>query len=229
MFFLIDHNKKIIFGWSAKCGCTHIKIIFKYLTENIIQYNQIKIHNGTYNKLPSNHKDYKIILIIRNPFERIISGYNDKYGLSGECLYKWKENIDGKLTFNNFTKTLIQKELSTSIDKHHFTKQLSEAWKDDIKPHKIYDIKNIDYKYIEKIYNKKIPDELKFFRGNHSNVNTKPCNYKKVFDLQHKDYEGTKPTIDKYYNKVIYNRIKLFYAKDLEYFKKYGFNYDIEF
>ena len=37
MFFLVDTNKKIIFGWSAKCGCSHIKTIFWFLqSDNFI-------------------------------------------------------------------------------------------------------------------------------------------------------------------------------------------------
>ena len=28
MLFLIDEDQKIIFGWSAKCGGTHVKYIY---------------------------------------------------------------------------------------------------------------------------------------------------------------------------------------------------------
>jgi len=31
MYFLVDNDKQIIFGWSAKCGCSHIKNIFWFL------------------------------------------------------------------------------------------------------------------------------------------------------------------------------------------------------
>ena len=31
MFFLVDNNRKVIFGWSAKCGCSHVKIIYWFL------------------------------------------------------------------------------------------------------------------------------------------------------------------------------------------------------
>jgi len=28
MYFIINNDKKIIFGWSAKCACSHIKRIY---------------------------------------------------------------------------------------------------------------------------------------------------------------------------------------------------------
>ena len=33
MYFIRDEIKKVVFGWSAKCGCSHIKMIYKYLTK----------------------------------------------------------------------------------------------------------------------------------------------------------------------------------------------------
>ena len=31
MHFVVDHDNKIIFGWSAKCGCSHVKYIYWFL------------------------------------------------------------------------------------------------------------------------------------------------------------------------------------------------------
>jgi hypothetical protein len=48
-----------------------------------------------------------------------------------------------------------------TIDRHHFTPQLSEHFDKKIllsKIIKFYDIANIDYEYIEQLYNKKIPE-----------------------------------------------------------------------
>lgn len=28
MYFLVNHKKKVIFGWSAKCGCSYLKHYF---------------------------------------------------------------------------------------------------------------------------------------------------------------------------------------------------------
>lgn len=38
MYFLLDFQRNIIFGWSAKCGCSHVKNLFHFLQNN-------RIHN----------------------------------------------------------------------------------------------------------------------------------------------------------------------------------------
>ena len=52
MRFLVDNIRKIIFGWSAKCGCSHIKYIFWFLQNNNIDNrnekdNKIQTEKGT--------------------------------------------------------------------------------------------------------------------------------------------------------------------------------------
>ena len=55
MHFLVDTNKQIIFGWSAKCGCSHIKEIYWFLQtdnlNNLIPACDVAI--GYYIQLPS--------------------------------------------------------------------------------------------------------------------------------------------------------------------------------
>lgn len=235
MHFLTDNNKKIIFGWSAKCGCTHVKYLFRYLTNG--STNEHWVHTeDTYGKLPDNHNEYKIILVIRNPFERIVSGYNNKYSENGQFYKRWNSDANGQLTFNNFTKVIAEKGTSGNIEHHHFTPQLSEKWNNAIKPYKVYDLKDIDYQCIEELYDKKIPDIVKGRRIDNINgninkcsYNNKPCPLDKVHDHVYQVYAGTNPSIDKFYNKDIYERVKTFYAKDLDYFAAHGFHYDINF
>ena len=97
MLFLIDDNRKIIIGWSAKCGCSHIKKIFHYIQTNKLNN---KIHQSEdYNSLPTNIEEYDLIIISRNPFKRIVSGFLDKYQINGQFRYKWKND---NITFNDF-------------------------------------------------------------------------------------------------------------------------------
>ena len=42
MYFLVDNKKKIIFGWSAKCGCSHIKYIYYFLQNDNIETPRYK-------------------------------------------------------------------------------------------------------------------------------------------------------------------------------------------
>ena len=60
MYFLVDNENKIIFGWSAKCGCSHIKKLFHFLKNT----PSIGLHDrSTYRRLPIKHSEFKIILI----------------------------------------------------------------------------------------------------------------------------------------------------------------------
>ena len=145
MFFLIDYNLKIVFGWSAKCGCSHIKKIFKYLLTDDMN---VQIHTSNeYNNLPLKMENYITIIFSRNPYKRIMSGFLDKYKTTGTLRHLWKSD---KLTFSDFVDELL-KNTWVKIDKHHFTPQTSEAFDKKIMLSKIvkfYDIENIDYEYI---------------------------------------------------------------------------------
>jgi hypothetical protein len=154
MFFLVDTNKKIIFGWSAKCGCSHIKEIYWFLQTNNLN-NLIHTDKDYNNNLPNDIENYTTIIIIRNPYKRIISGFLDKYKKNGECRYLWKDSV---LSFSQFVDKLINYDWKT-IHYHHFTQQTTEKFDKIIllsKIIKFYDIGKIDYEYIEQLYNKKI-------------------------------------------------------------------------
>ena len=47
MLFFVDKKNLIIFGWSAKCGCTHIKFLYYFLQNDII-YKKKKFINTVY-------------------------------------------------------------------------------------------------------------------------------------------------------------------------------------
>lgn len=234
MYYLIDNKNKVIIGWSPKCGCTHIKMLFYFLNKIKIpvKYGISRdeaIHSlDTYEKLPKDYHSYKIILIIRNPYKRIISGFIDKYGNINSLYYNdWIKNYpNNRLTFYNFVKELAYNYYKV-IDKHHFSPQLSENWEDQIMNHHnlhIFDIASIDYDFLEKIYFTKIPLPIKKYKGKSSklskiNINTK------VFDLP---VENIKTQFtENFYNQEIFDIVSNIYQKDLDYFKKNGFYYTI--
>lgn len=221
MFFLVDSVRKIAFGWSAKCGCTHIKNLYHFLITGKPATN---IHNGSYGKLPHDHKDYKIIIIIRNPYDRIVSGFLDKYK-HGSGAFRSKAKSLDPLTFTKFVNELDTNGTGSIIDTHHFCPQLSENWNDDIIIHKIYDIKNIDYKYIESLYGIVIPKEVLNFRGNHENKNTDTHNFENLFDVHNMLYKFSKTKTSEFFNLDLANKVTKFYKKDIEFFNKHNFIY----
>ena len=223
MYFLIGEKHKVLFGWNPKCGCTHIKRIRNFFEEDKKGLHQ-KYED---NYLPENIADYTIIILIRNPYKRIISGFLDKYRENGQYREKWLNKTP--LTFANFVDEVVKQNYQ-EIDEHHFIPQLSKAFdRERLEKHQsvvIFDIENINYQYIENLFNKKIPDDLLNNRGSHANKQFEIINYPVYHQLQ-KDYSRYKPTTDSFYSVELKKKVYQFYQEDFEYFKKKGFNYDI--
>lgn len=225
MFFLVNENKKIIFGWSAKAGCSHVKNLF-YFLQNGTLIN--KIHtNMDVCKLPINLNNYTVILFIRNPYKRLVSGFLDKYKLNGELRYKWTKDIP--LTFNNFVNELVTGKY-IMVDRHHFTPQLSEQFDLKIIKHPklfIFDIEKINYEFLEKLYNIKIPDEVINFRGDHIYKGANIVNYNMSnINIDKITQDSLKISYDKFYTKEIKEKVLNFYKQDFLFFKAKGFNYE---
>jgi hypothetical protein len=225
MLFLVDTNKKIIFGWSAKCGCSHIKNIFWFLQTDNLE-NSIHTPKDN-NELPNNIENYITIIFIRNPYKRIISGFLDKYKKNGEYRYLWKDSV---LSFSQFVDKLINYDWET-IDYHHFTPQTTENFDKKILHSKIikfYDIGQIDYEYIEQLYNKKIPEYILNKKQGHErllNINVENYYNNYVYDLHIDDYIDYNIDINYFYNKDIREKVFNFYINDFIFFKENSFDY----
>jgi len=221
MFFLVDTNKKIIFGWSAKCGCSHIKTIFYFLqTDNLV--NPIHTKKDYNNKLPNDIENYITIIFIRNPYKRIISGFLDKYKKKGDL---WKNPF---LSFSQFVDKLINCDWKI-INYHHFTPQTTEQFDKKIllsKSCKFYDIGKIDYEYIEQLYNKKIPKCIINKKQGHERLLNVESDYNDyVYDLHIDDYIDYNIDIKYFYNKDIKEKVFNFYINDFIFFKENSFDY----
>ena len=226
MFFLVDTNKKIIFGWSAKCGCSHIKRIFWFLKTNKLK-NIIHTKRDKDFKLPNDIENYVTIIIIRNPYERIVSGFLDKYKKNGQFRHKWKDSV---LSFSQFIDKLINYHWNI-IDKHHFTPQTTEKFDKKIllsKIIKFYDIGKINYEYIEQLYNKKIPECIINKKQGHErllNVNVKNYYNNYVYNLHIDEYINYNINTKYFYNEEIRKKVFNFFINDFIFFKENGFDY----
>lgn len=221
MWFRVNEEKKIIFGWSTKCGCTHVKNLINFLENKIV-----RLHDPQHseNELPQDLNKYIIIIFIRNPYKRIISGLFHLYQLNGIKRNLW--NIEIPITFTNFVEKLIESNYDV-IDHQHFSCQTSGFFNENIKMQNqtiIYDIEHIDYEYIGSLYNKTIPPDVIQFRGNHINKNTEPFN-DFVYDLELDTYSDKKITIEHFYNDVLKDKLIQIYKKDFEFFESKGFYY----
>lgn len=205
MYFLISHEKKVIFGWSAKCACSFIKRYF-YQLNNIDDTKLIDIHYGSHGQLNFDTSNYKILLFVRNPYKRLISAFMDKY-----VKKKYTINIQN-MTFEMFLNEMAKNGLKY-IEKHHFCPQFSEAFKTNINIHKVYDINSIDYKYINSLFNKDLDIQKISRADNNDNHKTKYdyTNNSVAYNIpiEHLDEMIEKPNYKCFYNK----RIKLIVEK----------------
>lgn len=244
MYFLLDFQRNIIFGWSAKCGCSHVKNLFHFLQNNRIhnlitdlslheEYNEWLVHNETYNSLPMfiPHTT-KILLFIRNPYKRLVSGFLNKYNPKNNLYFiEWKKN---KLTFRLFVEELIENNFKM-INEHHFTPQLSELWDDEklnTRKNILIDIENINYEYIEKLYEKKIPREILNYKGitNIVKPNKLFSELKlqgNISDMELIDYVDFEVEYNLFYDDDLKKKVYNFYKKDFDYFEKNDIHYDI--
>lgn len=225
MYFIIDNERQIIFGWSAKCGCTHLKRICIYLQTGILTED---VHKEYYaNSLPHDIQNYTTIVIIRNPYKRLVSGFLDKYRPYGQYRQNWKDSF---LSFSKFVDRLVIKDYN-AIDYHHFTPQTSEKFDEKIilsKTIKFYDITNIDYAYIEELYNKKIPEDVLKFHGNHLRekyIKESITHKMNVYNLNIDTYIDYNIDIKYFFNEEIKEKVFNFYINDFEFFKNIGFDY----
>jgi hypothetical protein len=225
MYFLVDSEKNVIFGWSPKCGCSHIKRIFKFLKHNEINSTIIHSHDSI-NSLPDNIENYTIVIIARNPYKRIVSGFLDKYKKNGEFRSFWKSN---NITFSIFLDKLIEKNWEM-IEPNHFIPQTEHDFDYKIKNAKCikcYDISNIDYKFIENLYNIKIPEIVLNKKEGHERQKYNETFHNPVYDLNMDDYYEYNIDINLFYNQEIKNKIYNFYKNDFDFFNELGINYII--
>ena len=221
MKFLFDVINKILFGWSAKCGSTHIKNLYHFLSSH---ENHKELFESMDNDNILDFSTYRIIIFIRNPYERVVSGFLEKYKSKGLLRNLWDNGQP--LTFRNFVNELIKGDYNV-IEEHHFTPQLSEEWCDSMKQHSplyVFDITNINYGLLEILYSKKIPNEIREFKGEHCNKNTETVDFP-VYDLPIDNYEFYRPLVECFYDEDIRNKIKVFYKDDFAFFLENGFSF----
>jgi hypothetical protein len=92
---------------------------------------------------------------------------------------------------------------------------------------KCFDIENIDYQYIEKLYNKKIPQELLIKKYGHERPSYHTNFDEFVYNLPIEKYYNHNIEIKYFYNQELLEKIYNFYKNDFDFFKKYGIHYTI--
>lgn len=162
-YYMCNDTKKVLI-WSPKCACT---TLHNYFIREICQIKDkgdarflAKDKNkifGNYNKIP---EDYTIYFCTRNPFERIVSSFLNKFvvylgnKLTEETLEsfskKFLEDIKvefNDLTFNKFLQGIQELKRKNKRVDPHFNSQVNMERFNIIKNKKdliIFDIKDIN-------------------------------------------------------------------------------------
>lgn len=249
MYFWTDHTRRIVFGWSMKCGCTHVKYLFHYLVSNGQDTDKQSVHtaknigrggsaSALIECLPSRIENYTVFLFVRNPFKRLVSGFLDKYRPSehGNSFAdaRWKHPT---LTFSLFVNELEKREWKM-VEQGHFEEQTASHFKPEIfraKELHCYDIEHIDYSQIETAFGTTIPAEVRNYRGDHTrdisvkspaSASTSISASTIVADWELSTYFKQKVPVASFYTPDLKRRVREFYNADFYFAKLLGIDYD---
>ena len=88
---------------------------------------------------------------------------------------------------------------------------------------KFYDITSIDYQYIERLYNKKLPESIMHVKNETKCLLEKLSNY--VYDLHIDEFEEYNIDYTYFYNEELKEKVYNFYINGFTFFKENGIDY----
>ncbi len=254
MNFAIIHKHKLIIGLTAKSGCTHIKHLgFKIAYGHRHKHREAgRIHfnprwkslvagpeTNLLSRIKNNVKlkEYTVVGIMRNPYERLVSGFLDKYQPPNICRKKGGEfwgRFKSPRHFKKFTNHLLRNDWRT-VDQAHFKTQINNIdhlleIKDLVHDFRIWDLKNIDYDFLNK--HCEMNDLSMITKGPHQrdkkplkkwNENTDLC----VSELPMSKYIEYNVPYNLFYTPDIKQKIKKYFHRDLKFAEMQNIVYDI--
>lgn len=228
--YYISHDKKCVLIWNTKCACTSLHGSFvKDICEIVenkdprVSANENKIIYSSYNKIP---EDYTIYWGIRNPFDRIVSCFFNKFivylnkritknnieTFSLKLLNDLNIELD-ELTFQDFLLGIKKLKKENKYIDHHFTCQVDTKNYNLIKNNKNMNIFDIS----------KIPKIFKSIKKENSSFVPKVPILKDCSKMKVKDISLEQLSKENFINSL--NLVKDVFKIDYELFSQYGYNY----
>ena len=235
-YYILDEKKLIIF-WSPKCGCSTMKHILatylkldSYKISTNTHWNAMDIHKNKDLLSKSNKRDikkidiyktYDIVMLVRNPYERLVSGFLNKY------VPEHGEKILNCDSFHDFCHLISKDRKILSKDiLHHIDNQTSglgwEFYNELQKPSVKYALDTSNVNDIAKILGMNIQDKhfnynkKKYVKDIKTNQNLGSLKYDKLKNISSINYSN-------FYNhdieKLVYNIYKddfIFFNNNLE-------------
>lgn len=225
--YLITDEKKIVLIWSPKCACTSLKEGFIRNVCEIADNKNVRIlakgkRKVNYSGIP---KNYFIYWGIRNPFDRIVSCYFNKFilyannRLNENNLEDFSESLLKQIGINyndlTFNKMLygIQKLKSKKRINHHFDNQVNINNYNKIKNHHnlfVFDINEI-------------PEILKIGVKKNVTKKSKSMLIKDLCNTKAKDIDINALLKENFANSE--NLVREIYKQDYQIFKKHNIIY----
>ena len=236
MHFYNVEKLKLIVGWNPKVACTTVKIlILKKLGHEIVgnvhldmlakgnlqsgRYDIYKLSNPKFKNI--NLNDYTKICIVRNPYERLISGIRQRSRKL--CDF----NIFGDLSENTIS-MFLQNLKNHNYLEHHFYPQVKDM--NDFKFDHIIDIKDMSklYSILELEHTN---DELggqitKYYNDNDNDYHN--YHYLTIKDISNRFHNKWSRNIYSWFTKNDIELINELYEKDFIFLEENGFDYKIK-
>ena len=234
MQFIIIHDKRLIIFWSPKCGCSTLKTILAiyFNIHDPIKYSHIHLNKELDKLIDKNednlkYKNYDLVFLIRNPYDRLASGFMNKYvsfrKIAKKPHYKSPDNCK---SFYDFCHILLNNP--KAINKHHFEPQTTgKGWdfysflgKPKIKY--VFDTKDVNE--IKKLLDLSIED----VKTNYTKKSEKSC-FEKLYFLDYDDLrKREKITYSNFYNSTLKKIVYEIYKNDFDFFNNVlNMNYSI--
>lgn len=132
MKFLVDDAQQVTFGWSAKSGCTFMKGFFYYLVtgkDPSLHHDLSTIHNDpcvlAHHLTEAPPPEYTTFLLCRDPFDRFLSGFLDKYVDNPYFQDLWTKRYPTTLlSFQEFVRH-FHELMDDPHHSHHFGRQFT--------------------------------------------------------------------------------------------------------
>lgn len=211
MFFIIDHAAKVVVGWSPKCGCTHVKHLLRFFMTGRTDHENL--HHVLPCLLPTDLRAYAVVIVARNPFDRLVSGFLDKYK-KGEALRARFPTI----TFAQLVECVVQRRFDI-IDYDHFAPQTEAQFDPRVfqaKSCKIFDLNSIDYEYLEHLFGKRLPLSVLQYKGGHTRQAYTEEWKTPVYNLNIDTYIHYKVNPGLFYSPALRAKVYAFFKRDFD-------------
>jgi hypothetical protein len=222
---LINREKKVIIGWTAKAGCSmSIKLFYKYIgiLDEALQYSawphfyreEVYEKNNHISTDDLNNDDFLKIKFVRNPYARAISSYI--HALKTGYIWNYVKQDNHDISFKQFLEMITNATKHIAIwDLHH---SMQKEWdEDNFQYNEIIQIEELDKRLLEINTKYDIDFEVndKILTNHHHIKKTDDIDYCVSYSL-YSEIKDAIPNYKFFYNDELVEMVYNIYQLDFE-------------